>query len=252
MEHHNYSFFGQKSALILDSGELADPCLYLRFLKKLPEGRWEKPSVGEGKNLKFNLLEITEILQVLRTPNSQWSTVHKFHEASTSIKVTHQGDKVQFFVTGYAKPLMKAEIVLLADLWEHIYREKIEHATGSTFQKSDSSQVVTYPTPSESKPVSIPKKNVPNQIPALSPEHSMTPADWISHLQKEGEFLLVPGEVTSRREKALSYQVVGQNTIWVPLSQIKKNNPSQSANIWIKEWFVSAKLGEIFPPSQVG
>lgn len=90
MNHHNQSFFGQKSAIILDSAKTSDLYIYLRFLKKLPDGRWEKPSQGEGKNFKLNLLEIVEILNVLNTPNSRWTTVHKFE---TDLKLLNNSKK---------------------------------------------------------------------------------------------------------------------------------------------------------------
>ncbi len=131
MERHNFSFFGQKSALFLDSGSLNEPAIYIRLIKKLPSGTWEKPSRKEGKSIKFNLLEMTEILHVLHTPNSSWSTVHRFKQQQTSIKFDHKEATLQMFATGYSKFFNRAEIRVFRDLLTHIYKEKIQFATGN-------------------------------------------------------------------------------------------------------------------------
>lgn len=238
MNHHNQSFFGQKSAVILDSAAPTDPFIYLRFLKKLSDGRWEKPSQGEGKNLKLNLLEIIEILHVLKTPSSQWSTVHKYEDQNTSIKVVHKNSEntVQFFITGYAKPLGRAETRLFTDLLEHIYQEKIKFATGGKIQKAENN------TTKPQKDLSEIERSAEKKI------NSIDPKEWLNALKKDGEFLLLPGEVTARRELALSYAIDGKRAIWIPISQIKVDgqNNIQDQNIWVKEWYVSAKLNEIF------
>jgi len=71
MDRHNYSFFGQKTGMLLDSAEIDQPCLYLRFLKKKQDGSWEKPSQGQGKNIKLNLIEMIAILRIFRTENTK-------------------------------------------------------------------------------------------------------------------------------------------------------------------------------------
>ncbi|MHA1674302.1 MAG: hypothetical protein ACTSYI_11835 [Promethearchaeota archaeon] len=255
MDHHNYSFFGQKSALIMDSAKPSEPFIFLRFLKKLPEGRWEKPSLGEGKNLKINLLEITEMLRVLNTINSEWSTVHRFQETQTSIKMTNQGQKVQFFVTGYAKPLMPAEVRILTDLLEHIYHEKIEQATGRDPKyapENQSSTVTPTPSPIPSPPtVQQPNTSTPaTTILTVPVQPPISPENWVSHLRKDDGYVCVPGEITARREKAVSYNVSGRNTIWIPISQVKDEFQQIDADIWVKEWFINTKLNDIFPAPQ--
>ncbi|TFH30486.1 MAG: hypothetical protein E4G98_01970 [Promethearchaeota archaeon] len=131
MDRHNFSFFGQKSALFLDSGSLNEPSIYIRMIKRLPSGIWERPSKKEGKSLKFNLLEMAEILLVLQTPNSSWSTVHRFHQQQSSIKFDHKEATLQMFTTGYSKFFNKSELKVLCDLLTHIYQEKIQFATGN-------------------------------------------------------------------------------------------------------------------------
>ncbi|MHA1522726.1 MAG: hypothetical protein ACTSRK_21390 [Promethearchaeota archaeon] len=253
MDHHNYSFFGQKSAIILDSAKPSEPFIFLRFLKKLPEGRWEKPSLGEGKNLKINLLEITEMLRVLNTTNSEWSTVHRFQDIQTSIKMTHQGQKVQFFITGYAKPLMPAEVRIFTDLLNHIYHEKIEKATGRDpkYTPENQKSIISPPLPPPSttvQPQNIPIPSISQQSVPIQP--SISPENWVSNLQKNDGYVCVPGEITARREKAVSYNVTGRNTIWIPISQVKDEFQQINADIWVKEWFINTKLNDIFPAPQ--
>lgn len=234
MEHHNQSFFGQKSAIILDSAKSSEPYIYLRFLKKLPDGRWEKPSQGEGKNLKLNLLEIVDILYVLNTPNTRWSTVHKFGDQQTSIKVEHRADSdsVLFFITGYAKPLSRTEAKLFTDLLNHIYCEKIKYATGGNNQNAEISEIKTK------------KSNlVVNEKDSPSIED---PKAWLNHLPQEEDYCRLPGRIQEKRERALLYSIEERKNLWIPLSQIKGDQNGEDTEIWVKKWFIEAKLGEIF------
>ena len=67
---HNHIFFGQNTGLIISSSSKFDPYLYFRCIKKKTDGKWEKPSLGEGKVIKFTLEELILILKVLNSlPN---------------------------------------------------------------------------------------------------------------------------------------------------------------------------------------
>ena len=105
MDHHNYSFFGQKVGLLLDSGDRSHPSLYFRFIKKKTSGNWEKPSVKEGKVVKFNLLELVSVIKTLDHPGSKWTTVHKFHGETTPITIEHKGKNAVILLPGYYKQL---------------------------------------------------------------------------------------------------------------------------------------------------
>lgn len=111
MYRHQYSFFGQKSAVILDSGPWEDPHIFLRFLKKKEDGSWEKPRNKEGKNIKLNMLELVALLAVCGKKSPKWSTVHKFGEETTPISAEiikgtpPKEDTMSISIPGYVKQL---------------------------------------------------------------------------------------------------------------------------------------------------
>jgi hypothetical protein len=55
---HNYSFFGQKSALFIKSSSKNEPYIFFQCIKSKNDGSWEKPSQGEGKIIKLSLEEM--------------------------------------------------------------------------------------------------------------------------------------------------------------------------------------------------
>ncbi|MBD3212208.1 MAG: hypothetical protein GF311_06330, partial [Candidatus Lokiarchaeota archaeon] len=77
---HNYSFFGQKSALIIKSSLKSEPYLFIQCLKTDEDGVWEKPSQGEGKVIKLSLEEMAMVLQVLQMRIQKWSAYHSFND----------------------------------------------------------------------------------------------------------------------------------------------------------------------------
>jgi len=84
-DSHNYSFFGQKTGLILQSSSKHDPYIFFRVIKKKDNETWEKFSSGEGKNVKFSLEEMILILQVLNKEVTMWSSYHMYRENNTKI-----------------------------------------------------------------------------------------------------------------------------------------------------------------------
>ena len=130
MKHHRYAFFGQKSAVLFDSGDQSHPYFYLRFIKKKSTNQWEKPSLQEGKSIKFNLLEMIQVINILEKPGQKWTTVHKYKNETTPITVENQGNKILFRIPRYTKPISLVEAILLKDLLKHVYQEKITNATG--------------------------------------------------------------------------------------------------------------------------
>ena len=284
MDHHRQSFFGQKTGLLLDSANITDAFIYLRFLQKKPSGQWEKPSLKEGKNIKVNLLEIIQILRVFSSNAAKWSTVHKFGDENTSITVEHSNGTVNFFVSGYNKYFKYPETKLFADLLGHIYHEKIENATGSkpssSYQANNNPQPV--PTSSSSVTSSQTQNNSPStsssmqttssysdqlnrlksapieyppeldEIPSSSNPPSMpsfTPEEWFEALQQKEEFRLVPGDVIRTSGKAIAFQILGHSEIWVPNSCVTEVNDPSTQGLWIKEWFLKKKMDDIFSTS---
>jgi len=70
---------------------------------------------------------------------------------------------------------------------------------------------------------------------------------WLKNLENDGEYCLLPGEILSKRGKALSFQINGLNSVWLPLSQVKDAEFSDAiGGLWTKTWIVEKKLGKIF------
>ncbi len=132
--NHSQSFFGQTNGIILSSPSKTDPFIFLRCIKKKPDGIWEKPSLGEGKTIRCSLEEIVMILQVLEGKTPSWSGYHKYKEKNTQISVNWEGnsqDKLWIRVGDYSKMFGFSQVEILRLLLIHILKEKIEFATSS-------------------------------------------------------------------------------------------------------------------------
>ncbi len=272
MDHHSYSFFGQKTGLILDSSNLNEPSIYLQFLKIKSNGSWEKPSKKEGKNIKLNLLEIIQLINVVGKENAKWSTVHRFNNETTSIFVQNNSGMVNIKIADYGKLLKYPESKLFYDLLIHIYQEKIENAT-SSYQKSnnfikkkeilskkENNDIISLENHNVTEKINnqsidmikTKEKNNENEFSKLidnSNENYFSGILWYNTLEKKNDFVLVPGSITSERDKAISFQILGHNKIWVPKSCLESNyisKPQNSSKIWIKEWFIKKKVEDIF------
>ncbi len=133
-DNHSKSFFGQATGIIINSPSKTDPFIFLRCIKKKPNGVWEKPSLGEGKTIKVSLEEIVMILRVLNGKTTSWSGYHKYKETNTQISVNWEGngkDKLWIRIGDYAKMFGFSQVEILRLLLNHILEEKIEFATGS-------------------------------------------------------------------------------------------------------------------------
>ena len=264
MDIHSQSFFGQKTGIILNSAKNNEPNIFLRFIKKKEDGSWEKPSLKEGKNIKFNLLEIIEILRIFSSENSKWTTVHKFGNDSTSISFENSDNTVKIYISGYSKYMKFPEIKLFYDLLTHIYHEKIEFSTGFTnnyqnyannaitYQKNITVSTLKSEKEPERKPERKPEKELEREKKMewnqeIDENLSHNPDEWFKALKVKDEFRLVPGEIINRSEKALRFQVLGKSEIWIPNSCASIDMNPHLQGIWIKEWFLKRKLDDIFP-----
>ena len=142
VDNHNYSFFGQKFAIIFQSSSKEQPAIYFQSIKTKSNGTWEKPSQGEGKKTKFSLEEMIMILEVLKEEKDTWSTLHKYKEENTGIvfkwleEKDKQKDKVlQIKIGNYVKRLVWAQIKILEKLLTHVLDEKIIFATSKSTTK---------------------------------------------------------------------------------------------------------------------
>lgn len=277
MDHHNQSFFGQKTGLILDSAGITDPWIFIRCLRKKDTGQWEKPSANEGKKVKLNLLELIAIVQTLKC-DGKWGTVHKYQEDQTQIVVENSQGSVKIQIGGYLKQFKFPESTLLLLLLEHILSEKIIHATGGSHGKtdkpsdsmkkdlraraSDEIEFVSTTTGSENEESPIPTElesfenpfddSTPQVAPTPSssslPSPSFNPGEWLKSLQTMNEYVLVPGDILASRAKSVNFQVLNGKALWVPISQTMGSTDAATLNgLWIRKWLITKKLSEIFP-----
>ena len=224
VEYHNKAFFGSKVGMFFDSGSWTSPFFYLKFIRKRDGDKWEKPSLGEGKSIKFSLEDAALILRVLNQEALNWSTVHVYKENKTHI--SFQWDKVnqeRLHVNGgdYHKMLNYAEIIVFKSLLEHVFGEKIARSTvnsgNGSFKKSISVQ------PEEKKP----KLTVTEETVGNARSESQTIAQPSAHLREEKstepDTLKIGGVCEGETEKALLIEFEGTGQVWIPKSTIRSS-----------------------------
>ncbi len=246
---HNYSFFGQKTGMILQSSSTTDPFVFFKFLKRTSNGDWEKLSKGQGKSIKFSLEEVVLILQIVNHTIPSWSTVHKFKGTSTSISFEwHQeseknsGKTLWVKMGQYSKMLNTAQCEILRLLLAHILQEKIEFATGS--EMSTIANLRDTPQEKESE--------IYVQGEVFMDGNSPQKGSIAKDKEQEGTLqydtnhntgnITINGEIKGETEKALFIAVGRGRDIWFPKSTIhsefspeKDKNQSFAIDKWIIE-----------------
>ena len=136
--NHSQIFFGQATGLTINSPSKDEAFIFLKCIKKKPDGTWEKPSQGEGKTIKLSLDEMVMILKVLKRKIESWSIFHSYKENNTQISFSWEGNggnKVWINIGNYSKLLSEAQIEIFKLLLKHLIKEKIEFATISNISK---------------------------------------------------------------------------------------------------------------------
>jgi hypothetical protein len=270
MEHHNQSFFGQKSALIIDSGKQSDPAIFVQFLKKKDTGQWEKPSNGEGKNIKLGILEIIYILDVVNGILPKWTTIHAFGEDKTPITLENTNGDIKWSIPGYLKPFKYPETVLLGKLMQHILEEKIIYATDRKLQnnmpngnqnhiasadtnRNNSASQKNSGSTQEEIPINPEEAlEIPNEENMEEPQNEIviSPKAWLENLKTSKDLVLLPGHSVKRNSKTVEFEVLGQRKISIPCEVII--NPQVESSIgglWVKKKHIADHLKEIMGTS---
>ena len=78
VDKHLQNFFGNNTTMLVRSSSKVDPFIFLEFIKKNGTGYWEKPSNGEGLQLRCNLEEIIMLKEVMKRKFKMWNTNLKF------------------------------------------------------------------------------------------------------------------------------------------------------------------------------
>ncbi len=207
--HHNKSFFGADTAILFDSGQLSSPAIFLTFIKKKKDGSWEKPSQKEGRAVKFSLVDIAFMLQVLRGDKIAWKTVHSYEKREISILLEQDSENrenVKVKAGNYLKVLNYGEVKVFKTLLEHTFQEKVIAST-EVVKREEATEL---------------KKETIVTATEVAPELVIKPMLV--------ETAILTGVIKGETEKALLIDFKGKKEIWVPKSAIVSNYDSKSTN----------------------
>ncbi len=224
-DYHNYSFFGQKFAIILQSSSKEQSAIFFQCIKTKTDSSWEKPSLGEGKKTKFSLEEMVMILEVLKEKRVTWSTFHKYKGENTGIMFKwleekgKQKEKVlQIKIGNYVKRLNWAQIKILEKLLTHVLDEKIKFVTSKSTTKP--------------KDIEINKTSFINN--ELKEKKEYISDDAVSK---------VSGRVKEETDKALLIEFGSGVESWIPKSRIHSTKEIDKVMkaFEIEDWILKKK-----------
>jgi hypothetical protein len=226
VDNHNQSFFGQSTGMFVQSSSKHEPFIFLQFIKKKGDGSWEKPTLREGKRVKFGLEEIVMILNVLKKKSKAWSTVHIFKDEKTPISVKWEGEqKLWINVGSYPKMLSDPQVEIMKLLMDHILQEKIEFAT---IRNSDRERK---------------ENNSPGiqETPELKKQTVKPTIEIVEEINSKDDVTAVQGTITGETEKAVLLKLENGSENWFPKSTIKSEySPEQvgSQRFLIDSWII--------------
>jgi len=258
-DSHNKSFFGQSTGVILQSPSKTESSIYFQCIKRKSNGKWEKPSKGEGKNIKCSLEEIVMILQVLNRKEDSWSTYHSFKNVNTQISFNwdpNDNKKLWIHIGDYSKILNFSQIEILRILLTHILEEKIEYATSLNGPDSNKEK---YEYKNKKPPKNNHKSN--GNPPAYSsiPMEEIRVEESIETADSQAARFINKDEIENVDEGSTRYQKIiatvkretkkallllfktGQE-VWIPKSSIKSNylpNNEISQTFVIEKWLIA-------------
>ena len=210
VDRHSQSFFGQSTGLTLVSSSKSESFIFLKCIKKKPDGSWEKPSLGEGKTIKCSLDEIVMILEVLNKNKDSWSSFHNFKDVKTQISFKWEDaakQKLLIYIGKYSKMLNFAQTEIFRMILEHLIKEKIEFATIPN--------LTAIKKTGESSKESSKKSKFQNSKELPSVKESV--------MQNENEVSNINGVIEGETEKALLIQFEDDKEVWIPKSVIRSN-----------------------------
>jgi hypothetical protein len=231
-DKHSYPFFGTDSGIILQSSSKDQDYIFLTCLKKKADGSWEKLKKREGKIIKCGLEEMVMILRVLTNQSPSWSTVHNFKEDKTQISFNWGEDKnkekiLWISIGSYKKLLRISQIEIFRLLLDHLLKEKIESATGST---TNSLQTYVKQT--------ITPEIIPEDLFENTDENKLV---VVEQIQKENDTSSIKGMITNETEKALLLMFNGGMEVWIPKSLIHSKYKPESTttqSFTIETWIL--------------
>jgi hypothetical protein len=133
VDFHIKTFFGQNSALTINSPSKISPYIFMSCFNRTKDGSWEE----EKKTVKLSIEEIICILEVLKRNSANWRGYHVFKDYNTEIYVGWESEArevLKISLGEYKKKLRFPNTNFLTLLLEHLLKEKIEYATSGTFE----------------------------------------------------------------------------------------------------------------------
>ena len=230
VDNHSYSFFGQKVGLIIQSSSKNEPYIFFRLIKSKSDGSWEKPSVGEGKLIKFSLEEMVWIIRVLDKETNSWSSYHTFKDSKTQISFKWENgeyNKLWIHIGKYSKVLEYAQIKILELLMKHLLKEKIEYATTPNISKKSNSEFMSSTIVQEE--IITSQENVYNN------------KNYNENKSNSSNVQCVNGIIKSETNKALLIQFNNGTEIWIPKSRIHSSfdkNKNENQKFMIDNWIL--------------
>lgn len=230
VDNHSYSFFGQKVGLIIQSSSKNEPHIFFRLIKSKNDGSWEKPSVGEGKVIKFSLEEMVWIIRVLDKETDSWSSFHTFKDSKTQISFkweNRENKKLWIHIGKYSKVLEYAQIKILELLMKHILKEKIQFATTLNISKKSNSGFMSSTI--------VQEEIITNR------ENGYNSKKYSKNKSNSSKVQSINGIIKSETDKALLIQFDNGTEIWIPKSKIHSNfDKSKNVNqeFMIDDWIL--------------
>jgi hypothetical protein len=143
-DFHTKTFYGRNTSIKIVSPTKMVPYIFLSCIKRKDNGKWEKPSKGEGRTVRISLEEIICILEVLNRKSANWRGYHIFKDRKTEIYVGWQDESRQILlieIGEFLKKLRFPNTNFMTLLLDHILKEKIEFATGGAFETKSKEEV---------------------------------------------------------------------------------------------------------------
>ncbi|MFX0073756.1 MAG: hypothetical protein ACFFAO_21970 [Candidatus Hermodarchaeota archaeon] len=217
-DNHSQSFFGKSTGITIQSSSKTDPYIFLKCIKKKADGKWEKPTQGEGKTIKLSLEEMVMISHVLNKKTESWSSYHSFKNTKTSISFKwKEEDNILWINIGdYSKMLTFSQIEIFRLLLKHIIKEKIEFATtlnSSNFQENKNRG-----------------NNLKNKIyldKEQKSEFSISKNSLNNIKLSDKEKVKINGILKAETEKALLINFNSGHEIWIPKSIVYSENKKE-------------------------
>jgi len=219
-DSHNQSFFGQNAAIFVRSSSKYDDFIFIQCIKRKGGNVWERPSQGEGKNIKISLGEMVMIVKVLNKERDSWSTYHRYKDDNTQISFNWQGEVLWANIGEYSKKLQSPNIEILTLLLNHLIKEKIEFATGGNHQNNNSFNSKTNENPNHNKNThrESSSEDLLNKSKEEKEETSLTPSS---------PKMSFPNGQSSKNSSNI---IVKEEVFHSPSSSIENTNPSASNN----------------------